>query len=149
MFKQFAHFEAAISFSSADENFRRLAEPGASSIEDKITALKTLHENGLKTAVMMAPIFPQITDWKEIINLTQPYTDRYGFDCLNMRPAYHKRVMNFIAEHYPQHTPLYQDIYEAENPAYWQQLGPEIEDYCRQRGIQADIYFLRSGIQEY
>lgn len=149
LFKRFTHFEAAVSFSSADESFRQLAEPGASPVEDKIIALKTLHESGLKTAVMMAPVFPGITDWKKIIALTRPYTDRYGFDSLNLRPAYHKRVMGFIAEHYPQHTPLYEEIYEAENPAYWQGLRAEIETYCRENNIPASIYFPHHGEETY
>lgn len=149
IFKQFKHFEAALSFSSADEAFRLRAEPGASSVEDKVSALKTLHENGIKTAVMLAPIFPEITDWKKVIELTRPYTDRYGFDSLNMRPAYQKRVLDFVADHYPQHLPLYEEIYVEEKPGYWQQLGEEIADYCRTRQLQSNIYFLDKNLQSY
>lgn len=141
LFKKLPSFEGALSFSSSKESFRQLAEPGASTVEEKINALKTLKENGLSTAVVIAPIFPQITDWKEIIRLTRPYTDRYHFDALNMRPAYQKRVMQFIARNFPDTLDLYASIYEKEDISYWRHLQQEINDFCTQNHIpgQADF----------
>lgn len=142
LFKQIPHCEVAFSFSSADDAFRQLAEPGASSVSEKVEALKTLHEAGIHTAVMGAPLFPEISDWKQIIALTRPYTDRYGFDSLNMRPAYQRKVMSFISTHYPHLLTLYGDIFLQEEPTdYWSKLGEEIREYCRTEGIPADIYF--------
>lgn len=141
LFKKLPSFEGALSFSSSQESFRQLAEPGAGTVEEKINALKTLKENGLSTAVVIAPIFPKITDWKEIIRLTRPYTDRYHFDALNMRPAYQKRVMQFIARNFPDALPLYASIYEKEDISYWRHLQQKINDFCTQNNIpgQADF----------
>lgn len=136
--------EVALSFSGVDEHFRELAEPGAGSVQEKINALKTLHENGIKTAVMAAPVFPGITDWKALIEATRPYTDRYGFDSLNIRPAYQKKVMSFVAAHYPDTLSLYADIYLKEDVSYWRKLEQEITQYCKENDIHADIYFSRS-----
>ncbi len=144
LLKQMPGSEVALSFSSADERFQELAEPGASSVEKKINALKTLHENGIKTAVMAAPLLPGISDWKAIIEATRPYTDRYGFDSLNMRPAYQKKVMSFVAEHYPHLLSLYADIYLKEENSYWVKLEQEILQYCRTANIPAEVYFSRS-----
>ena len=142
LLKQFPSCEVAFSYSSADESFRQLAEPDAGSTADKTNALKTLHEAGIKTAVMGAPLFPGISDWKALIELTRPYTDRYGFDSLNMRPAYQRKVLTFVEKHYPQLVPLYSEIYVQEEPTdYWQKLGEEIQNYCRQENIRAEIYF--------
>ncbi len=139
--KQLPSCEVTFSFSSSDDTVRRLAEPGASCVEDKINALKILHENGLQTAVMIAPILPGITDWKEIILQTRPYTDRYSFDSLNMRPAYQRKVFNFVKENYPHLLPLYADIYVKENDAYWHNLAREICTYAAAENLHADIYF--------
>lgn len=142
LLKQFPSCEVAFSYSSADESFRQLAEPGAGSVADKTNALKTLHEAGIKTAVMGAPLFPGISDWKALIELTHPYTDRYGFDSLNMRPAYQRKVLAFVIQHYPQYMPLYTEVFLQEEPTdYWQKLGQEIQTYCAQESIRADIYF--------
>ena len=141
LFKQLYQCEVALSFSSADEHFRQAAEPGASSVADKINALKTLHEAGISTAVMVAPLFPGITDWKQIITLTKPYVNRYGFDSLNMRPAFQRKVMDFVEGHYPKALPLMGDIYIKQDTSYWTKLAKEITDYCHEQNVRADIFF--------
>ena len=142
LFKQMPDCEVAFSFSSAEDSFRQLAEPGASSVAAKIEALKTLHDAGIKTAVMAAPLFPGISDWKAILAATRSYVDRYGFDSLNMRPAYQRKVLHFIEQHYPHLITLYSDIFLQEEPTtYWTQLGEEIQHYCEQENIRAEVYF--------
>lgn len=141
LFKQLPSFEGALSFSSSQESFRQLAEPCAGTVQEKLNALKTLKENGLSTAVVIAPIFPQITDWKDIISLTRPYTDRYYFDALNMRPAYQKRVMLFISLYFPQYLELYSAIYEQQDLSYWRRLQEEINDFCQREHIQGRADF--------
>ncbi len=142
--KQMPGAEVALSFSSTDEHFRQIAEPGASSVQEKINALKMLHENGIKTAVMAAPLLPGISDWKAIISATHPYTDRYAFDSLNMRPAYQKKVISFVTQHYPHLISLYTDIYLKEEFSYWEKLEQEILLYCQEQNIPAEVYFSRS-----
>ena len=141
LLKQMPSCEVAFSIASADESFRQLAEPGASSLQDRLDALQTLHQNGIHTAVMAAPLFPGISDWRKIIEQTRPYAERYTFDSLNMRPAYQRKVMNFVARHYPQALPLYSEIYLQESTDYWQKLREEITAYCLQHGIQGEVYF--------
>ena len=141
LLKQIPGAEVTFSFSSADEHFRQLAEPGASPIDEKVNALKLLHENGIRTAVMVAPFMPGLTNWKDILTRTRPYTQHYTFDSLNMRPAYQQKVLDFIKKEFPHVFPLYQDIFIHENTSYWQQLSQEIHSYCTQENIDADIYF--------
>ncbi|MCQ2411180.1 MAG: radical SAM protein [Elusimicrobiaceae bacterium] len=141
LFKQMPGCEVSFSFSSADDSFRQLAEPGASSVEEKINALRELSSQGIQTGVMVAPIFPGLTDWKEIILRTREYTQHYNFDSLNMRPAYRQKVLSFVAQHYPNWVPLYTDIFIHENTSYWQRLADEISTYCQQENIPADLYF--------
>ena len=141
LLKQLPQCQVTFSFSSADENFRQLIEPETSSVEEKITALHTLHEQGISTHVMIAPIMPGLTDWKEIISRTRAYVNSYNFDSLNMRPAYQRKVLRFIEQHYPHVLPLYTDIYLHENNAYWENLATEIRAYTDAENIPAEIYF--------
>jgi len=50
--------QVGFSISTADEKIRQIFEPGASSIKARIYALKSLHGNGIKTFVMIAPLLP-------------------------------------------------------------------------------------------
>lgn len=139
--KELVNSSVMFSFSSADETFRELAEPGASPIKDKIDALKLLHEHGVRTGVMIAPFMPGITDWKDILQQTRPYTDYYYVDSLNMRPAYQKRVLTFIENNYPQILPLYIDIYMHNNHTYWETLSREIKSYALTEKLDISVFF--------
>jgi len=148
LLKQLPQCEVMFSFSSAEDTFRQLAEPEASCVQDKIDALKLLHEQGLDTGVMIAPIMPGLTDWKTIVQQTHPYTRHYNFDSLNMRPAYQRRVFDFIENHYPSVLPLYTDIYLHENNSYWEKLAAEIRTYVNEQRLDASIFFPHYKPQE-
>lgn len=141
LLKTLPNSSVMFSFSSSDETFRELAEPGASPIKDKIDALKLLHEHGVRTGVMIAPFMPGLTDWKEIIAQTRDYTDYYYADSLNMRPAYQRRVLNFIEKNYPHVLPLYTDIYIHENTSYWENLAQAIKAYAAEEKLDISVLF--------
>jgi len=50
--------EVGFSITTADEKIRQIFEPGASPIRERIDALNTLHDQGIKTFAMIAPILP-------------------------------------------------------------------------------------------
>jgi len=51
-------FEVGMSVTTADDRIRQLFEPNAPPIEARIHALDELHQNGLRTFVMIAPMLP-------------------------------------------------------------------------------------------
>ena len=56
--KQFKDIEVGFTVTTADEKIRKLFEPGASSIRERIRALDALHTAGIRTYAMIAPILP-------------------------------------------------------------------------------------------
>lgn len=141
LLKKMFQCEVCFSFSGIDEKFRQAVEKGAAPISERIEALKTLHQAGIGTAVMCAPLFPEITDWKSLVSATRPFTDSYTFDSLNLRPGYQKKVLTFIETNYPDLLPLYCDIYLQEKWEYWEKLREEISCYCQAEQIPAEILF--------
>ena len=133
--------EVAFSFSTADETLRQELEPGASPVAERVDALKTLHEAGLQTAVMAAPLLPGVSDFKQIVDACAPYTKSFRFDSLNMRTTFQHKLMDFIDVNYPHLLPLYNDIYLRGDRTYWHKLACEITDYCAARGVEAEIFF--------
>lgn len=65
LLKQFKDILAAMSINTPDESFKNDMD-NASSIEKRMNTFKVLHENGIHTVLFMSPIFPAITDYKEI-----------------------------------------------------------------------------------
>ncbi|HOX34969.1 MAG TPA: radical SAM protein [Methanoregulaceae archaeon] len=51
-------FEAGFSIGTADDAIRRLFEPSAPPISERIAALETLHAAGIRTYAMIAPVLP-------------------------------------------------------------------------------------------
>jgi DNA repair photolyase len=50
--------EVGFSITTADDNIRRLFEPSVSSVNDRIAALEELHQSGIRTFAMIAPLLP-------------------------------------------------------------------------------------------
>ena len=56
--EKFKDIEVGFSITTADEKIRKLFEPGASPIKERIHALDVLHSRGIQTFAMIAPILP-------------------------------------------------------------------------------------------
>jgi DNA repair photolyase len=56
---QFNDIEVGFSITTADDKIRKLFEPGASPIRERIHALDVLHSKGIRTFAMIAPILPK------------------------------------------------------------------------------------------
>lgn len=63
-------FQLAISLTTIDDKLRKIFEPGASSIEERLEVIKIFKENRITVGVLALPLLPLITDTTEnIINL--------------------------------------------------------------------------------
>lgn len=109
LLKQFRNISVAMSVNTLDESFKNDMD-NASSIEARMNTLKVLHENGIHTVLFMSPIFPEITDYKEIIEKSRLFVDEYWFENLNLRGDYKARILRYINEKYPQYANLYKQI---------------------------------------
>ncbi len=141
LLQQLPGCEVAFSFSTVDETLRQQLEPGASSVQARLNALKTMHQAGLPTAVMAAPLLPGISNWKDMVDACAPYARTLQFDSLNMRATFQHNLMDFIDVNYPHLLPLYNEIYLRGKRNYWHQLQTEIITYCRAHHLQADVFF--------
>ena len=75
IFKKMSNVYVGVSMNTMDDIFRKEIEPYASSIERRINTLKTLHDEGIPTYLFMSPIFPGLSDYKEVIKNTYKYVD--------------------------------------------------------------------------
>lgn len=68
----------------------------AASIERRIAAIKVFHDAGVRTTCFISPIFPGITDPKEIIRRTKNQCNLVWLENLNLRGAYKSVIMQWI-----------------------------------------------------
>ena len=140
LLKQMKNLTVSMSINTLDEDFKNDMD-NASSINDRLNALKELHNNGIKTVLFMSPIFPYITDFKEIISVSKDYIDEYWFENLNLRGSYKQTILDYIESKYPSLSDKYNDIYNNKNKEYWKELSKEIEEYCKLNNIKYINYF--------
>jgi len=60
-------FEVGLSVTTADDAIRKLFEPNAPPIGDRIAALDTLHRAGIRTYAMIAPVLPGAEGLAELL----------------------------------------------------------------------------------
>ena len=99
--QEFKKIEVGVTITSLEDwkNF----EPGASSTEERIKALKKLHKVGIQTYVFLGPVLPYITD-KNLHELMQriSFVDEVMVDRLNIKSGNWPRIKKVVQERYPQ-----------------------------------------------
>lgn len=140
LLRQMKHLTVAVSINTTDEQFRRDMDRG-SSIADRMMTLRTLHENGISNILFMSPIFPLITDWKEIILQTRDYVDHYWLEDLNLRGGYKKEILDYVRAKYPQFYDSYLQIYSKGNRMELLAEDSEIVSWCNKNNIPFTDYF--------
>ncbi|MCK9593270.1 MAG: radical SAM protein [Methanoregula sp.] len=60
-------FEVGLSVTTADDRIRKLFEPDAPPIPDRIQALEDLHNDGIRTYAMIAPVLPGAEGLAELL----------------------------------------------------------------------------------
>ena len=138
--KQIKNLTVCISINTIDEKFKNDMDK-ASSIKERIKTLKILHENNISTVAFISPIFPYITDIKDIIESVKDYVDFCWFENLKLRGEYKKDILNYIKDNYKELYPKYLDIYFNENMSYFKNLSLVIKDICSKYNIKYEIFW--------
>jgi len=81
IFKRSADAEVGFTITTADERMRRIFEPAAPPINQRIEALGILHEAGIRTYVMVAPMLPGADRLADKLRGNTDYAliDRYNY----------------------------------------------------------------------
>ena len=147
LLKQMNNLIVSISINTLDENFKNDMD-NASLIKERLETLKELHYNGIYTVLFMSPIFPYITNFKEIIEESKQYVNEYWFENLNLRGDYKTKILFYIQEKYPELIDKYNNIYIKGNKQYWYDLSKEIQEYCENNNVKYINYFYHEELVE-
>ncbi len=146
LFKKFKNIEVGISICTSNDDFARIIERTASKPSERVQALKEISEAGIKTWTFISPFFPGITDYKEIIEQTEGFTDYFMFENLNFRPHNVPRIKRIIKEHYPKLVSMYGEF--QKDPGQWEFVAEEIKAYCEQKRLKYSIEFHHGGFSK-
>lgn len=140
LLQSFSNLKVALSINTLNEHFRADMDKG-SSINERLYAIKALHNAGIYTVLFMSPIFPYITEWKEIIDSTKEIVSEYWFENLNLRGEYKNTILSYINDYYPEFKDEYKKIYLQKDMTYWISLANSLNTYCDKSGINYTNFF--------
>jgi DNA repair photolyase len=116
--------EAGLSITTADDKIRRLFEPYATSVEDRLDTLEELHQNGIRTYAMIAPVLPGAEALAEVL---AGKVDHIIIDRMNYHYAdwiYRKNKMENVL-----------------SDEYFRKVSNNITDVCKKSGITCEVVF--------
>jgi len=119
IFKKSKNIEVGLSITTANDNIRKIFEPCAPPIQERLSAIETLHQNGIRTYVMIAPILP------EAENLIPVLTGKVDYIILDRMNYSHA---NRIYERY--------GWKDKNTNEYFEMTGARMARDCRRLGIE-------------
>jgi DNA repair photolyase len=110
--------DASVTFSvpTLDDEIWRRTEPGTAHPRQRLRALKTLVDAGIRASVGMAPILPGISDKPELLEQVVREAREAGAcgvwaNLLHLRPGTREHFLDCLAEDYPEQLPAYECLY--------------------------------------
>lgn len=120
--KKIQNLEVGLSITTADDTIRKLFEPYAPAIKDRIMTLDTLHRAGIRTYAMIAPILPGA---ERLVELLAGKVDYLMADRMNYNYA------DWVYRKYGLEDKLSDDFFSR--------TEKKISSACRQAGIKCNI----------
>ena len=141
--KLFRKCTVGFSFSTLDDNVRRVIEPVTPTIAKRIEAAKAVHDAGIRTYVFMSPIMPYLSDVEQIFRTLRPHADFFMFENLNVRGNLWPRIRKALEKIDPALVPKYEAIYFKEGgmSSFWEPIEKQIREMCRREGMEPQLFF--------
>jgi DNA repair photolyase len=135
LLRQFLNIEVGVTLTVLDDSIRQKLEPGASSVEERLQALKELSKNGIKTWVFLGPVMPYVTDVEALVDAISTVKPGYVLlDRLRLKDGLWDRVREFIVDFKPELLENYEKIFfGSEN--YYGDVFEEIIRKCDEKKL--------------
>jgi DNA repair photolyase len=118
IFKRAKDVDVGLSITTANDAIRKIFEPRAPSIMERVRTIESLHRNGIRTYVMIAPILPEA---ENLVGMLAGKVDYFIIDRMNYHNA------DRIYARYGWN--------DKNTDEYFEIIGSEIADECRKLGI--------------
>jgi DNA repair photolyase len=124
VFRGAEDLEVGLSVTTADDRIRRLFEPRAPAISERLRALKDLHGAGIRTFAMIAPMLPGAEDLAEAL---AGKVDHLLVDRMNYAHG------NWV---YRKHG-----LEEAHSDGFFERTAAQLSTDCERLGIPCWVVF--------
>ena len=134
--------EVGLTVTVMNDSVRRVFEPGASTIYQRLDALKKINDIGVPTYAFLGPMLPFLAEENldELLNILADRVNRVLVDRLNIKAGNWEPIQRTLERFYPQ---IIQNFKEAssEDSNYYVQLKRKMRVQLSNRAIPFDILF--------
>jgi DNA repair photolyase len=139
-----AKVSVTFSVPTLDDEVWRKTEPGTAHPRQRLRALKTLVDAGVRASVGMAPLLPGISDRPELMEQVVREARQAGAcgvwaNLLFLRPGTREHFLEALAEDYPDQLPAYERLYARRaylGAAETKPVRDQVTELTRKHGIR-------------
>jgi len=125
-----------------NEEARRLFERNAPPNAERLRALATLQDAGIRTYVLVCPVMPEITDVEAVIEMVAPLVERVYVYPLRMEAETDvnwRNVKRVLSRSRPELVEAYRRIAFSAEDSYWRALRTRLSEMRAPRGVAVTI----------
>lgn len=137
--KKADYCEVGFSVSFLDDYVRHKMEPGAASIDRRLAALKKIHDEGIRTYVFVGPIFPELTDFKDILSRVSADVDFVMGESLNIWCGNWTSLEPVLSELLCEHVRIYKRMIMSDT--VWENIEGLFRERCTALGLPLEGFF--------
>jgi DNA repair photolyase len=133
---KFSHIEVMMSIGTIHDDERKILEPAASSIEQRLRTLREFSNAGIRTSIFFGPIYPSTT-LKEIPTILDTFLDQgvteVLIDSLNSKPGIQENIHEKLVDH-----PVLDNVfsgYMTDKMKYYATIRSELIKEGKQRNM--------------
>lgn len=139
LLKGFSNIEVGITLTTLDDSVREKMEPGASIVDERLSALIKLRENGIKTWVFLGPLMPYITDVEPLVDAVVAVKPGYVLvDRLRLKEGVWEKIREFIVVLRPEFINEYERIFQKSGE-YYGEVFQSILKRCEKSGLNCKV----------
>ncbi len=113
LLSQFSECEVGFTITTYNDKIREVFEPEASPIEQRISTLRKLHDQGIATYVFLGPIIPVLTEQSlsQLLDVfSEGVIDRLSIDKLNIKAGNWPLIRDTLRENFPEKLSQVSDL---------------------------------------
>ena len=133
---KFSNAEVIISITTIDDNERKLLEPYASPVKNRLDVLKIFTGAGIQTSIFFGPILPSISknNISEIIDTFIAYDiSKIWIDSLNLKPGIWSNIKTGIFQNQNMYKAYLKNLFDDKK--HYNELRNEIIKIAKKRNL--------------